>query len=516
MRHHPATLRRLRHVLSTHPAAPRRHSLTRRAFLRGLALGAGALTTAGLSSAPRQAAAQSQLPSVAIIGAGAAGLTCAYALAAAGITATVYEAGERPGGRIHTLDLFGGTGSAEAGGEFIDGWHTALLDLAEILDLPLSDRTDFNTELDDAYFFAGQSIDEATYEDAWQPIFAALDADYEAYLDGWTDITYDNHPPGAVALDTSASNWMARHALPPLSQAVLTSTLTGLYGRDPQALSALLIFYMLEYLQTDMLPTRPDREGRTYQIAGGNQRLTDALAARLPAPALYGHTLRGIIGNAEAGYTLTIASPSGELTTRVDRVVLAVAFPTLRDMLLPSMDSLKRRCIDELGYGTNAKLFLHFDPRTWQENGFSGELASDLPLQMTWETLHGQAGTGGILVNYLGGEAGLRLATRSTDDRAAEALAMLEAAQPGSTAGFTGQAYRVTWSTLLEFKGSYACYLPGQMTAFRGIEGQPVGGLHFAGEHTSLAHQGYMNGAVESGLRAAREIAPASTLGTSV
>ena len=65
---------------------------------------------------------------------------------------------------------------------------------------------------------------------------------------------------------------------------------------------------------------------------------------------------------------------------------------------------------------------------------------------------------------------------------------------------------RFRWATAPSFLGSYACYKPGQYTTIAGAEGEAVDGLHFAGEHTSLAFQGFMNGAVESGERAAREI----------
>ncbi|MCY7374085.1 MAG: FAD-dependent oxidoreductase, partial [Spirochaetaceae bacterium] len=54
--------------------------------------------------------------------------------------------------------------------------------------------------------------------------------------------------------------------------------------------------------------------------------------------------------------------------------------------------------------------------------------------------------------------------------------------------------------------GSYSYWKVGQYTAFSGVEGEPVGTCHFAGEHTSQDFQGYLNGAVETGYRAAGEI----------
>ena len=58
-------------------------------------------------------------------------------------------------------------------------------------------------------------------------------------------------------------------------------------------------------------------------------------------------------------------------------------------------------------------------------------------------------------------------------------------------------------------RGSYAAYLPGQYTRYYGYVGKPEGAIHFAGEHTALANQGYLEGAVASGERAAEEVATA-------
>jgi len=77
----------------------------------------------------------------------------------------------------------------------------------------------------------------------------------------------------------------------------------------------------------------------------------------------------------------------------------------------------------------------------------------------------------------------------------------------GSRAAHDGmKAVRFQWPSFPWTLGSYAGYLPGQWTSIRGAEGEPVGRLFFAGEHCSLASQGFMNGGCETGEAAAREI----------
>ena len=85
-------------------------------------------------------------------------------------------------------------------------------------------------------------------------------------------------------------------------------------------------------------------------------------------------------------------------------------------------------------------------------------------------------------------------------------MAHLEAIFPGAAAAHTKQAARFHWPSSPLSLGSYACYKPGQYTTIAGAEREAVGGLHFAGEHTSLDFQGFMNGASESGERVTQEI----------
>ncbi|MCS7070783.1 MAG: FAD-dependent oxidoreductase, partial [Anaerolinea sp.] len=335
---------RLLRPLERHLKTPSADGLTRRQFLSAGLAAAGALA---LNRIPRPAHAARQsgsgLPRIAIVGAGAAGLTCAYELERNGIpVSAVYDAGARAGGRIHSLDLFGRTGSAEAGGEFIDAWHTELLDLAADLDVPVRDTTDFFADLEDVYWFGGEVLSERAYLRLWEPVIAACEADLPL-LEGHSDLFYDDHPPGTRQLDGSAADWMARHGLPERSRAALATVLAGEYGCDPDDLSALLIFYLLDYLSPEMLPTPPEREGRTYQIAGGNSRLIEALIARLRAPLELGARLVALVDR-NGVYRLTFERAGARFTIDSELVMIALPFSTLRRVDLQlELNALQRR-----------------------------------------------------------------------------------------------------------------------------------------------------------------------------
>ena len=129
---------------------------------------------------------------------------------------------------------------------------------------------------------------------------------------------------------------------------------------------------------------------------------------------------------------------------------------------------------------------------------------SDLAYQTSWETSRKQAGTAGVLTNFTGGAHGIALGQGSAKQQAAAAVAALDRVFPGVAAarGNAAEA-RMHWPSNPWVLGSYACFRPGDWASIGGVMGASVGGLHFAGEHCSLAAQGFMEGGCESGEKAA-------------
>src|SRR5205085_404985 len=138
-------------------------SVNRREFLKLSAVAAGALAFQGRTAADPAAA-----PRVVIVGAGLAGLACAYELKKAGYAAQVFEASDRIGGRCWTIrDAFDQGQIAEHGGELIDQGHTAVRQLAQELGLKLDNLLQAEKNGTDAfYFFDGTpySYAQAVYD----------------------------------------------------------------------------------------------------------------------------------------------------------------------------------------------------------------------------------------------------------------------------------------------------------------------------------------------------------------
>ncbi|MDX6590600.1 MAG: monoamine oxidase, partial [Solirubrobacterales bacterium] len=207
-------------------------------------------------------------------------------------------------------------------------------------------------------------------------------------------------------------------------------------------------------------------------------------------------------------YRLTLQSGSATSTVTADHVVLALPFSILRDVNYSKagFSAVKDTAIQELGMGTNSKLHLQFKSRFWNSLGNQGDTYADTGYQTTWDVTRAQPGTAGILVDYTGGNIGASFGSGTPKERATRFLAQLEPVLPGISARWNGRATVDYWTGDPWTKGSYSYWKVGQYTKFSGAERQPEGGCHFAGEHTSIDFQGYLNGAVESGERAAGEI----------
>jgi monoamine oxidase len=153
---------------------------------------------------------------------------------------------------------------------------------------------------------------------------------------------------------------------------------------------------------------------------------------------------------------------------------------------------------------------VQFIDRHWENLGCNGATFADTGYQNSWDVTRAQPGKSGILVDYTGGLIGDSFDKGKPDGRAAQFLNQIEPVLPGLKNKWNGRATIDYWHGYPFTKGSYSYWKVGQYTKFAGIEGEPEAACHFAGEHTSIDFQGYLNGAVESGERAAREILAAS------
>ena len=451
-------------------------------------------------------------PPVLIIGAGIAGLTAGYRLRQAGIPIRIIEAQNRVGGRMYSLRNFFADGQVcELGGELIDTPHERIQALAEELGIKLDDlSTDDPALVRDTFFFDGALRTERDVVEAFVPLARRITADISP-LGADPDVGYRDVMPAAVALDRlSIAQWLDGAGVSGWFRKLLDVAYTTEYGLPTDRQSALNFVLMIDPAPEPFKIFGESDE--RYHVHEGNDLIVRTLGERLGDAIETNTVLESVDRRADGTYACSLRRGSSSTTATAPHVILATPFTLLREVRLNvELPAQKRRAIAELGYGTNAKLMVGFSSRPWRERHRSnGSVLTDMPFQLTWETSRMQSGRAGILTNFTGGAHGVELGQGTAAEQATKLVTDLERVFPGVTAARAGmKEVRFHWPTFPWTRGSYASYLVGQWTAFGGAEGEPVDGLHFAGEHCSRYAQGFMEGGCETGEQAAKQVAEA-------
>jgi monoamine oxidase len=447
-------------------------------------------------------------PSVAIIGGGIAGLTAAHFLSLAGVRAEVFEASMRIGGRMYSQRGLAGNQLVELGGELVDTDHVIIQALCESYDLALDDLIEATAALrQDTFHFNGAVLTDAAIIAEFTPValkmqMAIASADGE---DAASIAAFDRVDAMSIP------QWLQNEAgLAPGStiRELLEVAYLEEYGLEVAEQSAWNMLYLIDSETPDPFRVFGDSDER-FHIHAGNDALPTAIAEALGDQVHLDHRLTKVEA-VDDYYLLTFGTAGGEKLVRAGHVVYALPFTRLREVELDAagLSEDKRDVIENLGYGTNAKLMLQFADRHWEASHSSGGGAiTDVgELQTVWATSRGQGGAQGILTNFVGGTRGIEIGLGSAESQAQMVLPWIDTVFPGTAAKYVANsAIRQHWPSYEHAKGSYGCYTVGQWAYF-GTEGTREGNQHFCGEHCSEDFQGYMEGGADTGALVAAEL----------
>lgn len=443
---------------------------------------------------------------VIIIGAGLAGLSAAYELTGLGHDVTVFEARMRPGGRVHTLrDAFSDGLYAEAGAARIGNHHDFTLKYTEIFGLVLDPFEPSNSR--SIYYVRGKRIQVTP----GQPVPWPYDLTAEERALGlrgmrqkyvWSmltelgDVTNPSWPPPDILRKYDHVNrsdfWRARGASP---EAVSLLSLGGIDDRvEPWS--------TLFMLRNQALNRRFERY---YKIRGGNDLLPKSFASRLSEKI---HYAAPVVRIEQTKQNVTAVFLKGTSRHKItgDYLICAVPFTLQRNIeVLPPFSVEKQRAIEQLPYLSASKVFVQTKERFWMKDGQSGFATTDLPIREVWDASYKQPGKRGILQAFPISLSSRRMTAMAEEARVNSALQQIEMIHPGVRKHFEGGLSKC-WDEDKWARGASAYYKPGQFTSLLPHVARPEGRIYFAGEHTSVWIDGWMQGALESGNRVAREI----------
>lgn len=434
---------------------------------------------------------------VLVAGAGLAGLAAARELEDRGWRATVIEARTRVGGRVMTVrDGFAAGQHAEGGADLIESDQSAVRDMARRLELRLVPI------LKNGLGFYGTSRNGrparqssfGAFEAITQPL-ASLVRDYKLAERRWD---------GALARTLSGqsvADWLStleagRRRRDIAHLRARFRGFRGLFLADPEDLSLLAL---VDFFAGDPF----GGDSQFLRVAGGNDTLATRLASSLVTPPILGAALRRIETRA-AGVIATVQQPSGLTTFEADLVIVTLPPPLVTHVEFdPPLPQPQADAFRQVRMGPAARVLLQFESRFWKRRRQPSLFASDLSTGAVWDGNEDQRkGGAGILSLLAGGRASRELGDLMTQEGPAAVAGRL--AWLGRPSRLLGSRL-VAWDSDPWAGGGYVAFHPGFDPLARAWLARPSGRVLFAGEHTSERWQGYMNGAIESGQRAAAE-----------
>jgi monoamine oxidase len=498
----------------------RRIQLTRRGLLgAGAAAGAAALLhddAAGAATSRKRAGARrrTRKADVIVVGAGLSGLQAALDVVAAGRSVIVLEARRRVGGRTLNHDLGGEHPGkvVEIGGQWVGPTQDKLLGLAKDLGVAT-----FKTYNSGNYIYHRNGTNQTYTADG--PL-GAVPPDLTGVADAFKAIALLDQMAATLPIDApwTAKNaeawdgqtfetWKLANTVTASGRFILDLAIQAVWAAEPRDVSLLHVLLYIRGAGNETTPGTLQRLVNTAggaqesRFVGGSQRIALELAKRLGKRVLLGRPVRRIV---QANGRVEVVADGVTVTGRSVIVTGPPAITALIDYQ-PVLPAQRAQLLQRFPQGNAIKCVAVYDRPFWRDAGLAGQITSDAePCRVTFDNSPPD-GSPGIMLGFIEGHHARVWSRRSAAERRAGVLANL-VTYFGPQAAKPKQYFEMDWSSEQWTRGCYVGFTPpGVLLDYGEAIRAPVGRIHWAGAETATYWNGYMDGAVRSGSRAAKE-----------
>lgn len=442
---------------------------------------------------------------VVVVGAGVAGLVAADRLVAEGRSVVVLEARDRVGGRTWTVDVPEVPGlRVDAGGQWVGPQQHALLaelqrfGLQTVVQSPRGEAVVRMRGRSARYSGQTPRLDPLTLADVGQAMLrfnaAARRIDLAA---PWTS-------PRADRLDAQTfESWIRRTSRTPKGRDFFRIACEAVFATEASNVSLLhALFYASSGTSLEHLLATAGG-AQHARVAGGMQQLAEALASELGPWVRLEEPVEAVV---QDGDHVAVLSASG--ATTAERVIVTVP-PALAGSIdyQPALPAARVQLMQRMPHGAVIKLHAVYESPFWHADGLSGDVVSDEPpVKVVFDATAPDADAPGVLIAFIEGADALTHSAGAPAIRRAAVLAAL-ARYVGPRALNPIAFVEQDWTTQEWTRGCYGAHLPpGAWTQVGHTLRTPAGPVHWAGTETAERWCGYVDGAISSGERAAREV----------